>query len=89
MRKLILASAFVAPFMFCMPAHALMGQLSGQSIQDALGSPSLIEVKGGRGHGGGHGWGRGHGRHYGWSRGRKVGWRGYHCPPGQARKGRC
>ncbi len=25
----------------------------------------------------------------GWSRGRKVGWRGYDCPPGLAKQGRC
>ena len=38
-----------------------------------------IEVKGGHGHGGGHGWGHrgGRGHHYGWSRGRghHYGWR--------------
>lgn len=89
MRQLMFVSAFVTPLLFCAPASALVGQPSGSVIQESLGSPSLIEVKGGRGHGRGHGWGRGHGRHFGWSRGRKVGWRGYHCPPGQARKGRC
>lgn len=49
---------------------------------------SIVLVKGGHGHGGGHGWGRrggrghhygwgrGHrGHHYGWSRGRHRGWR--------------
>ena len=38
---------------------------------------STVFVKGGHGHGGGHGWGRrgGRGHHYGWSRGRHRGWR--------------
>ncbi len=32
---------------------------------------AVIQVKGGHGHGGGHGWGRrgGRGHHYGWGRG--------------------
>jgi hypothetical protein len=46
---------------------------------DALGLPdaAVIQVKGGHGHGGGHGWGHrgGRGHHYGWSRGRHRGWR--------------
>lgn len=41
--------------------------------------PSTIQVKGGHGHGGRHGWGHrgGRGHHYGWSRGRghHYGWR--------------
>lgn len=89
MRSLILASALAAPLLLVTPANALMGPLSGSPIQEALGSKSVIEVKGGRGHGRGHGWGRGKGHHFGWSRGRKVGWRGRHCPPGHARKGWC
>lgn len=66
----------------------------------ALVGSATAEAKGGHGHGHGHGhgWGRGHGHHYsmhmrgtpyGWSRGRKVGWRGAHCPPGLAKKGMC
>jgi hypothetical protein len=51
---------------------------------------SIVLVKGGHGHGGGHGWGRGHShRAFGWSQGRKVGWRGRGCPPGQWKKYRC
>ena len=47
---------------------------------DALGSDSsVIQVKGGHGHGGGHKWGHrgGRGHHYGWGRGRghHYGWR--------------
>jgi hypothetical protein len=41
----------------------------------------VIQVKGGHGHGGGHGWGHhgGRGHHYGWGRGRghHYGW-GHH-----------
>ena len=54
-------------------------------------SPAL--AKGGHG---GHGRGLGHsmGHHYhgtppGWRHGRKVGWRGYGCPPGLWKQGRC
>src|SRR5438046_1679045 len=40
---------------------------------------SIIQIKGGHGHGGGHGWGHpgGRGHHYGWGRGRghHYGWR--------------
>jgi hypothetical protein len=43
---------------------------------------AVIQVKGGHGHGGGHGWGHhgGHGHHYGWGRGRghHYGWRHHH-----------
>ncbi|MGJ4900391.1 hypothetical protein ACQR0V_02410 [Bradyrhizobium sp. HKCCYLS2058] len=55
------------------------------------GASDVIAVRGGHGHGGhGHGWGRGGGhRAFGWSRGRKVGWRGHHCPPGHWKKGWC
>ncbi|MGJ5137163.1 hypothetical protein ACQR1V_04170 [Bradyrhizobium oligotrophicum] len=55
------------------------------------GASNVIAVRGGHGHGGhGHGWGRGGGhRAFGWSRGRKVGWRGHHCPPGHWKKGWC
>ena len=40
-------------------------------------SDGVIQVKGGHGHGRGHGWGHrgGRGHHYGWSRGRHRGWR--------------
>ncbi|MGJ5067358.1 hypothetical protein [Bradyrhizobium oligotrophicum] len=55
------------------------------------GASDVIAVRGGHGHGGhGHSWGRGGGhRAFGWSRGRKVGWRGHHCPPGHWKKGWC
>jgi hypothetical protein len=40
---------------------------------------SIVLIKGGHGHGGGHGWGHrgGRGHHYGWGRGRghHYGWR--------------
>lgn len=51
---------------------------------DTLGAfqTDTIEVKGGHGHGGGHGWGHrgGRGHHYGWGRGRghHYGWRHHH-----------
>lgn len=51
---------------------------------DALGTSQSapIQVKGGHGHGGGHGWGHhgGRGHHYGWGRGRghHYGWRHHH-----------
>jgi hypothetical protein len=46
---------------------------------------------------GGHGWGHGayamahgyYGSPPGWYHGRKVGWRGYGCPPGLWKQGRC
>ena len=59
---------------------------------------SAAEARGGHGHGGhGHGFGRAHahfsmhrhGTPPGWSRGRKIGWRGGHCPPGLWKQGRC
>jgi len=65
-------------------AFALTPTLSASAMPvattDALGlSDALIQVKGGHGHGGGHGWGHrgGRGHHYGWGRGRGhyYGWR--------------
>lgn len=61
----------------------------------ALAGSVTAQAKGGHGHG--HGFGRAHahfsmhhhGRPYGWSRGRKIGWRGLHCPPGLWKQGRC
>ena len=44
------------------------------AASDALGvsDHGVIQVRGGHGHGGGHGWGHrgGRGHHYGWGRGR-------------------
>ena len=85
MRKVMLIATVSLLTVFTVPTHAMpIAPVSPQVI----GASDLIEVKGGHGHG--HGWGRGHGhRHYGWSRGRKVGWRGHHCPPGHWKKGWC
>ncbi|MBP1295689.1 hypothetical protein ABIF38_004954 [Bradyrhizobium japonicum] len=49
----------------------------------AMGSTAgeVIQVRGGHGHGNGHGWGHhgGRGHHYGWGRGHHYGWyRGHH-----------
>jgi hypothetical protein len=84
MKHVVIAGALlVAPMIISAPASALPGLPLAMSEKSAA---DVIEVKGGRG----HGWGRGHKhRAFGWSRGRKVGWRGYHCPPGQWKKGRC
>lgn len=49
----------------------------------AAATQDVVEVKGGHGHG------HGHGRALGWSKGKKVGWRGRHCPPGLWKQGRC
>ena len=86
MQKMIFSVLLAAPIFAGSAASALSGIPVPLSDQ-----PVVIEVKGGHGgHGRGHGWGRGHShRTFGWSRGRKVGWRGYHCPPGQWKKGRC
>lgn len=85
MRTLVLIatlSTALAASAHAMPVAPMKSQPASES--------NLIEVKGGHGHGRGHGWGRGHGhRHFGWSRGRKVGWRGHHCPPGHWKKGWC
>jgi hypothetical protein len=80
MRKLLgttltLAIAFVSPAS-AMPAGYPL-------LRDAAVSIDLIEV-------GGQGWGHVHGyRPFGWSCARKVGWRGYGCPPGHWKKGWC
>jgi hypothetical protein len=66
-------------------ASALTPTLSASAMSvatpDALGVPdnTVIQVKGGHGHGGGHGWGHhgGRGHHYGWGRGHHYGW-GHH-----------
>ncbi len=91
MRKLILGMALtltigVSAAAAAPPANPL--------LRNAEIGGDLIEVRGGHGHGWGHGhghgWGNGHGyQPYGWNRGRKVGWRGHGCPPGQWKKGRC
>jgi hypothetical protein len=66
-------------------AFALAPTLSASAMSvatpDALGESdnAVIQVRGGHGHGGGHGWGHrgGRGHHYGWGRGRghHYGWR--------------
>ena len=85
MRKVMLVATVSLSTILTVSTHAMpIAPVSSQVIS----ASDLIEVKGG--HGQGHGWGRGHGhRHYGWSRGRKVGWRGHHCPPGHWKKGWC
>ena len=85
MRKVMLVATVSLSTVLIVSTHAMpIAPVSSQVIS----ASDLIEVKGGHGHG--HGWGRGHGhRHYGWSRGRKVGWRGHHCPPGHWKKGWC
>jgi hypothetical protein len=87
MRKVMLIATVSLSTVLTVPTHAMpIAPVSSQVIS----ASDLIEVKGGHGHGHGHGWGRGHPhRHYGWSRGRKVGWRGHHCPPGHWKKGWC
>lgn len=87
MRNLLSAIAVSALTIVSSPSNASIISIDS-GLQEHF-AASLIEVKGGRGHGRGHGWGRSHGRHFGWSRGRKVGWRGRSCPPGHARKGWC
>jgi hypothetical protein len=91
MRKLLIGAAIALPFfLVVVPASALPGAQHGAVIGQSL-SSDVIEVKrGGRGWGRGHGWGRPHAfAPPGWSRGRKVGWRGMHCPPGHWKKGWC
>lgn len=88
MHKLIFGVLLALPLMFATSAQALPGSTGHASLlRDApIASHDVIEVKGGKG------WkiGRGHmGRPFGWSRGRKVGWRGHHCPPGLWTQGRC
>jgi hypothetical protein len=88
MRKLLLGTTLSLAFAFVSPASAMP---AGYPLlrDDPAVSIDLIEV-GGHGWGHRHGWGHGHGyRPFGWSRGRKVGWRGYGCPPGHWKKGWC
>jgi hypothetical protein len=78
MKKLVLIG-------FAACAFALTPTLSVSAMSvatpDALGVSDnpVIQIKGGHGHGGGHGWGHhgGRGHHYGWGRGRghHYGWR--------------
>ncbi|ETR78596.1 hypothetical protein X566_13695 [Afipia sp. P52-10] len=72
----------------------LLAGLVGSAL--LLGGPSIAEARGGHGHGHGHARGhhhmkvhKMHGTPPGWHRGRKVGWRGHHCPPGLRMQGRC
>lgn len=75
--------AVVAP---SVPAQALSLNTPGIAAAVQGGSDGLVtEVRGGRGHGRGHGFGRhgGRGHHFGWNRGRghHYGWhrgRGHH-----------
>lgn len=82
MRKLAFGILFAA---LATPALALPAR--PMAVDQRLGVQEAIEVKGG--HGRGWGRGHGHGRAFGWSRGKKVGWRGYGCPPGHWKKGWC
>ena len=82
-KKIVLGLLLAIPILSADDASAFPGAPL-LSIQH-----DVIEVRGGHG-GHGRGWGRGHGhRAFGWSRGRKVGWRGHHCPPGLWKKGWC
>jgi len=90
MKKILLALTFILPVAFAAPqASALPGNSHGLMTGLAA-SSDIVEVKGGRGGGKGHGWGKSRGfKAHGWSRGRKVGWRGRGCPPGLWKQGRC
>ena len=90
MRKALCILTIALPTAVIAPASAL--PMAPIDIGADRGASAVVEVKGGHGHGHGHshGWGRGHGHNaYGWSHGRKVGWRGHHCPPGHWKKGWC
>jgi hypothetical protein len=77
--KWVCIVGFVAGTIALSPASAMPvakpGALDGSQS-------GVIEIKGGHGHGGGHGWGHrgGRGHHYGWGRGRghHYGWRHHH-----------
>jgi len=89
LRRILTGAALALPLAFVTaPVSALPGAAHG-AVFDNVTSSDIVEVKGGRG--GGRGWGRGHRgfKAMGWSQGRKVGWRGRGCPPGQWKKGRC
>jgi hypothetical protein len=90
MRKLLFGLLAAMPIAFATQASALPGGVQDKGMLNSAFASDVIEIKGGHGRGGGHGWGRGGGhRAYGWSRGRKVGWRGRGCPPGLWKQGRC
>lgn len=91
MRKQVLVLTLsLSAILACSAASAFPGAPVHSGMLNAASASDVIEVKGGHGRGHGHGWGRGHGhRAHGWSRGRKVGWRGHHCPPGHWKKGWC
>jgi hypothetical protein len=87
MKRLLLIGFAACAFALAptLPASA-MPSANPSALIDTDGS--IVLVKGGHGHGRGHGWGhrggrghhygwgRGHrGHHYGWSRGRHRGWR--------------
>lgn len=69
-------------YLTCAVAFALTTSVSAMPVAppNAIGgsASTAMEVKGGRGHGGGHAWGHrgGRGHHYGWGRGRghHYGW---------------
>jgi len=84
MRKLLLGITITLPVAFIIsPASAFPRSPMHPLAQGATNDTDQIEIKGG------HGWGHSHGYPSGWSRGRKVGWRGYGCPPGLWKQGRC
>src|SRR3569832_1690959 len=69
-----MTASFIALSLF-----AFAGQASARLAIAPL-SPSddsVIQVRGGHGHGGGHGWHGNRGHHYGWYRGRGN-WRHHH-----------
>lgn len=80
--KWICLVGFVAGAVALTPAPSASAMPAAKPGALAASQSSTIEVKGGHGHGGGHGWGHrgGRGHHYGWGRGRghHYGWRHHH-----------
>ena len=89
MRRILLigAAIIISTFAMAIPASARLGIAPAGTT--AAGDDAIIQVKGGHGHGRGHGkmhrggrghhygWSRGRGHHYGWSRGHHRGHRYY------------
>jgi hypothetical protein len=91
MRKLLLGVTLALLIAFMTSPVSAFPRSPGYPLaQSTTNNTDLIQIKGGYGWGHGGGWGNGYGyRPLGWSRGRKVGWRGYGCPPGLWKQGRC
>jgi hypothetical protein len=72
--KRVLLTGFAVCALALGSALSASAMPAAPSSAPAVSDGSLVQVKGGRGHGGGHM--RGHrGRHLGWTRGRHRGWR--------------